>query len=518
MNSSPDFRSRKGLFAGALVGAVAGLFAFGLIAHAADSAKGPVNKPPAVANIASPNGLPGSFADIVANVAPAVVSIDVEGKAKPEPASLQGPFGASPDDGDDGDDGDSIPFGPFRFKRIDPRQDDAPPQKMSATGSGFFISPDGYIVTNNHVVEGADKITVRTTDERSIPAKLIGRDAATDLAVIKIEGHDLPYVSFQNQAKPRVGDWVIAVGNPFNLGGTATAGIVSALHRAQPGSNYVDFMQIDAPINRGNSGGPTFDVHGRVVGVNTAIFSPTGGSVGIGFDIPADVAETVTKQLMAGGKVTRGFIGATVQDASADMAESVGLGDRKAAIVVDLSPGGPSEKAGLRQGDIVLKVNGADITSATDLTRAVGVAKAGDDIRMDIWRDGKKQTLNVRSGARPDEARLASNDRGDGAGPSAPPAVRAPAVLGMRLVPGDKGGVTVQAVVPNSDAADKGLKKGDVIVNAGSHKTDSPADVTAAVAQAKKDGRSNVLLLVDRDGRKLYVPIEIAEVAEKGQG
>jgi len=515
MKSSLDFRNRKGLFAGASIGAVAGLFAFGLFAHAAD-VKGPVNaKSPTAANIASPYGLPGSFADIVANVAPAVVSIDVEGKTKPEPASLQTPFGLAPDDGEDGEDGDSIPFGPFRFKRIDPQQDNAPPQKMSATGSGFFISPDGYIVTNNHVVEGADKITVRTTDERSIPAKLIGRDAATDLAVIKIDGHDLPYVSFQNQARPRVGDWVIAVGNPFNLGGTATAGIVSALHRAQPGSSYVDYMQIDAPINRGNSGGPTFDVHGRVVGVNTAIFSPTGGSVGIGFDIPADIAESVTKQLISGGKVTRGFIGATVQDASADMAESVGLGERKAAIVVDLSPGGPSEKAGLRQGDIVLKVNGSDITSATDLTRAVGIARAGDDVKMEIWRDGKKQTIAVRSGTRPEENRLASNDNSGGAGAGAPPS-RAPAVLGMRLVPGDKGGVTVQAVIPNSNAAEKGLKKGDVIVNAGSLKTDSPADVTAAAAQAKKDGRSNVLLLVDRDGRKLYVPIEVTEASAQG--
>jgi serine protease Do len=507
MNASPVFPRRKGLLASGAVGAIAGAFAFGLIAQAQPAPKAPVNARPATASV-MPNGMP-SFADIVETVAPAVVSIDVEGKAKASPAALQrSPFGLEPEE-----DSESIPFGPFNFRRVDPEQE-APARKTAGTGSGFFISPDGYIVTNNHVVADADKITVRTSDERTLTARLIGRDEATDLAVIKVEGTNNPYVSFQNQAKPRVGDWVIAVGNPFNLGGTATAGIVSALHRAQPGSNYVDFMQIDAPINRGNSGGPTFDIHGRVVGVNTAIFSPTGGSVGIGFDIPADVAEQVAKQLIASGKVTRGYIGATVQDATQDMAESVGLGMRKAAIIVDTTPGGPSEKAGLQSGDIVLKVNGQDIDSSTALTRQVALAKAGDAIRMDVWRDGKRQTIDVRSGTRPDEARLASIDRSQGGGLPSP--ARAPAVLGMRLIPGEKGGVTVQSVTPDSAAAEKGLLKGDVILSAGSKKTESPEDVAAVVAQARKDGRSNVLLLVDRAGRKIYVPVEVTEGSARG--
>jgi serine protease Do len=360
------------------------------------------------------------------------------------------------------------------------------------------------------VIEDAEKITVRTADERELTATLVGADEATDLAVLKVEGRNLPYVSFQNQAKPRVGDWVIAVGNPFNLGGTATAGIVSALHRSQPGSNYVDFMQIDAPINRGNSGGPTFDIHGRVVGVNTAIYSPTGGSVGIGFDIPADVAESVTRQLIAEGKVTRGYIGATVQDASTDMAESVGLGERKAAILVDLTPDGPSERAGLRAGDIVLKVGNTEVRSATDLTRQVGLAKAGDTIRMEIWRDGRRQMIDVRSGTRPNEAQLASNTRTGPTSPRPEPS-SAPAVLGMRVAPGENGGITVQSVIPNSNAAEKGLQRGDLIVSAGTRKTDKPDDLTSVVAQALKDGRSNVLLLVERAGRKIYIPVEIGQ-------
>ncbi len=514
MKSSPDFRSRKGLLTGAAAGATAAVLAFSVVAQA-QPAKPPVNAKPAEAAI-MPNGMP-SFADIVENVAPAVVSIDVESRAKSQPTALQGnPFGAEPDE--DG----AIPFGPFTFRRVDPegQQREAPaPRRTSGTGSGFFISPDGYIVTNNHVVEDAEKITVRTTDERTLTARLIGRDEATDLAVIKVDVKASPYVSFQNQAKPRVGDWVIAVGNPFNLGGTATAGIVSALHRAQPGSNYVDYMQIDAPINRGNSGGPTFDIHGRVVGVNTAIFSPTGGSVGIGFDIPADVADQVTKQLIAEGKVTRGYIGTTVQDASTALSESVGLGERKAAIVVAVSPGGPSEQAGIREGDVVLKVNGGDISSATDLTRAVGLAKAGDSVRMEVWRDGKRQTFNVRSGTRPNEQEMALNNTLPNARPRAatPAPQRAPAVLGMQVAPGDKGGLAVQGVAANSNAADKGLKRGDLIVSAGSRKTDSADDLSAVVDQARKDGRANVLLLVEREGRKLYVPVEIGAPAS-GRG
>ncbi len=366
------------------------------------------------------------------------------------------------------------------------------------------------------MVEGADKITVHTKDEQTLEAKVIGRDEATDLAVIKVEGARFPYVDFEDSAKPRVGDWVVAVGNPFGLGGTATAGIVSALGRPNvSGSNYVDFMQIDAPINRGNSGGPTFDMYGRVVGVNTAIFSPTGGSVGIGFDIPAEVASSVARQLISDGKITRGYIGATIQDLTPEIADSLGRNSRKGALVADLTPGGPSERAGLKPGDLVLQVNGHEVTTAADLTRQVALARAGQDIRLDILRDGKNQNIIVRSGTRPSEASLARNDVPD---TTEGPAKGSEPVLGMRLSPNANGGVSIDGLRASSDAAQKGLHSGDVILRAGDLKTNAPADVSSAVAEARKAGRKQVLLLVSRQGRQLFVPVEVPIPAPTGQG
>jgi serine protease Do len=446
-------------------------------------------------------GAPASFADIIERVAPAVVSIDVEGKIGPAHAALEGggPF-AGPGDGDDDQDS------PFDFRQIIPRQP-AKPQPMQATGSGFFISPDGYIVTNNHVVEGADKITVRTNDKRTLKARVVGRDPATDLAVIKVEAGQYPYVSFEDRAKPRVGDWVVAVGNPFNLGGTATAGIVSALGRQNVSdSSYVDYMQIDAPINRGNSGGPTFDLYGRVVGVNTAIFSPSGGSVGIGFDIPADVAASISRQLIADGKVTRGYIGASIQDVTPDIASSLGVQAREGALVADLTPGGPAERAGLKPGDLVLKADGHDITSASDLTRQVGLARGGDTIRLDIRRDGQVREIDIKSGIRPEEASLRSPALGKG-GPDASGA--AARILGLNVAPNDSGGLAIQGVQRNSDAALKGLQPGDVIVQANGHDAASTAALSAAVAEAKKAGRKDVLLLIARNGQHIFVPVHI---------
>jgi serine protease Do len=499
MNTSSKIKAK--LVSGAAVCATIALLAGGGIAERAHAA-------PVAASAASsplgPPGTPSSFADIVQRVAPAVVSIDVESKADPNEVALDGsPFG-----------GQGQPFG-FPFKRTPQQPDgkDLPPRE--ATGSGFFISSDGYIVTNNHVVDGADKITVRTSDDRSLTAHLIGRDAATDLAVIKVDGANFAYVSFEDRAKPRVGDWVIAVGNPFNLGGTATAGIVSALGRPNVSeSNYVDFMQIDAPINRGNSGGPTFDLYGRVVGVNTAIFSPSGGSVGIGFDIPADVADQITHQLIASGKVTRGYIGAAIQDVTSDIADSLGMEAKHGALVADTTPGGPSDKAGLRSGDLILRVDGHDVTSAADLTRHVAQAHDGEDIHLEVKRDGKVEQFKVRSGTRPSEAQLASNGRG---GPDAgEDEDKQPAVLGMELAPNAKGGVTVRGVSMSSDARQKGLREGDVIVRAGSQKTDSPADVASAADAARKIGRKDVLLLVSRNGRQLFVPVKVAAEDAKG--
>ena len=520
--------NKHGFFSGAGIGALA---AAALVAGGAwtgaHAQAGAVNSPTLQAPVV---GAPPSFADIVQRVAPAVVSIDVEGKASPSPVAFgrgqaPSPFAApggndGADDGDDNDD-DNGAQAPFDFRKLFPQQQqpDAPAPKLQATGSGFFISADGYIVTNNHVVEGADKITVRTTDERSLPAKVIGRDAATDLAVIKVEGSGFAYVSFEDRGTPRVGDWVIAVGNPYDLGGTATAGIVSALKRPNVGgSGYVDYMQIDAPINRGNSGGPTFDMQGRVVGVNTAIFSPSGGSVGIGFDIPADVAAQVTRQLISDGKVSRGYIGARIQEVTPEIADSLGLKTKQGALIADLTPGGPSAQAGLQAGDLVLKVNGHDIQTPSDLTRQVGLARAGDTIHMQIRRAGEERQIDVRSGLRPDEAVLARNELSPGPEGGAPTPPAAPRVLGMRLVPNAEGGLTIQGVSGASDAGQKGLHKGDVIVGASGHKTDSPADLAAAAAQARKDGHTSVLLLVTRDGRHIFVPIKLDDPKPEANG
>ncbi len=459
-------------------------------------------------------GAPVSFADIVQRVAPAVVSIDVEGKSDPSQIMFGG-GGSGGDDGDDSDDAPSLGGGgqglPFGF--VIPRGQ-AQPRKMQATGSGFFISPDGYIVTNNHVVEGADKITVRINDERSLPATVVGRDSATDLAVIKVQGSGFPYVNFEDRAKPRVGDWVVAVGNPFNLGGTATAGIVSALGRANvSGSNYVDYMQIDAPINRGNSGGPTFDMAGRVVGVNTAIFSPSGGSVGIGFDIPADVAAQITRELISGGKIVRGYIGATVQDVTPEISESLGLAGRKGALVADLTPGGPSETAGLRPGDVVLAINGHDVTSASDLTRQVASAHAGELVHMQVRRDGRIQEVAVKSGTRPSEAVLAKNEAPSRGAEGLQQDI--PRVLGMRLKPRAEGGLSIESLSSSSDASDKGLRQGDVILRAGDKKVSAVGDLSQAVVEARQAGRDSVLLMVNHAGRNVFVPIKVAKETDK---
>jgi len=473
---------------------------------------------------APPPGAPMSFADIFAQVSPAVVSINVTSRV--DTAALRRipgfeglPFGGAPD-GDD----DNNPATPPQGGRTEKGQPKLPTQQSS--GSGFFISPDGYIVTNNHVVENAESIKVVLKDETELEATIVGRDEGSDLAVIKVKGArgGFPFVNFENSAKPRVGDWVIAVGNPFGLGGTATAGIISAYGR-DIGETFVDYIQIDAPINRGNSGGPTFDIYGRVIGVNTAIFSPSGGSVGIGFAIPADVADTVTKQLISGGKIQRGYIGATIQNYTSEMAEAQGLGDQKGAIVSDLVVGGPSARAGLAPGDVVVAINGVSVKTSTELTREVAKARAGDVLKLDVIHEGKRKVVEVRSGIRPSEKDLASNDNtpgGQGSGGATPPAVQAPAVLGLSLVPlddtarrglnlpADVRGAVVGSVDQSSDAGQKGLRRGDVIVRAGNRVVNAASDLAAEVDAAKKAGRVSVLVGVYRGGRTTFLPLKVS--------
>jgi serine protease Do len=513
-----------GVAAGASI-AVAAMAGVGLkLAPASAEAPTPlqVTKASTVPIFAAPPGAPQSFADIFEKVSPAVVSINVTSKVdisqfRRIPGFENFPF-------------DIVPKGQGQQGQGQGGNDDDSPRtpKQQSSGSGFFISPDGYIVTNNHVVENAEDIKVVMKDGKELKAVVVGRDEGTDLAVIKVEGRGFQYVDFENSAKPRVGDWVVAVGNPFGLGGTATAGIISAYNR-DIGETFVDYIQIDAPINRGNSGGPTFDIYGRVIGVNTAIFSPSGGSVGIGFAIPADVAEGITKQLISGGKITRGYIGATIQNLSDEMADSWGLSGRKGAVVAELTPGGPAQRAGLQSGDVVVSVNGHPVSTSSEMTREVAKGHAGDVLHLDIYRNGKQRTIDVKSGTRPSEAQLAQNGgAGDGdddsAGPS--PGANKPSaprsqILGMSLTPLDPAtrqqysitaavrGVVVEGVKGSSDAGEKGLRKGDVIVRAGDREVASAADVSAAVAEWRKAGRGSIPLAVNRGGRTLFVPIKI---------
>lgn len=466
---------------------------------------------------APPQGAPLSFADIFQQVAPAVVQIDVKTRIeRPRGGFLQIPgFGNVP-----------IPGQPRGGGSGEAGEDDNTTTALGA-GSGFFISADGFIVTNNHVVENAEEIKVRLSDGRELNGRLIGRDENTDLAVIKVEGGDFPFVSFEEQSEPRVGDWVIAVGNPFGLGGTATAGIVSARARdlRENTSAYVDYLQIDAAINRGNSGGPTFDIYGRVIGVNSAIFSPTGGSVGIGFAIPASTAKSVTDQLIRKGSVQRGYLGVQIQTLSPEAAGALGLPEgTKGVYVGEVTAGGPAERAGLKVEDIVLSVDGKPVDTSTELTRQVGAAEVGKRIRLEILREGRRQTLNATVEARPPEAVLRGGEAGAGENgtPEAPAAANGPVVEGLSVsaitpalrqrysVPDAvTQGVVVTAIQPRSKAADMGFQPGVVIMRANNRPLTSAADFKAAVDEARAAGRPGVLLLVRVGGGNSSVVLEL---------
>jgi serine protease Do len=513
---------KTGYFLGAIAGAgvmAAAVAGAGVRLPAAHADQPQLIRASTAPIFAPPPGAPMSFSDIFDRVSPAVVSVNVTSRIDANALRIPGlPFDIVPRGAPDGDDDTAPPQG-GRTEKGQPRL----PTQQSA-GSGFFISPDGYVVTNNHVVENAETIKVVLKDESELDAVVVGRDEATDLAVLKVKGRNgpFPYVDFETAARPRVGDWVIAVGNPFGLGGTATAGIISAYGR-DIGETFVDYIQIDAPINRGNSGGPTFDIYGRVIGVNTAIFSPSGGSVGIGFAIPADVAGQVTKQLIRGQPIERGYIGATIQNFTSEMAEAQGMGDQRGAIVADLVPGGPSSRAGLTPGDVVVAINGHTVKTSSELTREVAKAHPGDNLRLDVIRGGQKRTVEIKAGVRPSERQLAANDNNPGGqgGGVAPPESRAPAVLGLSLAPLDEAtrrqlgisgsvrGAVVLGVQSSSDAGQKGLKRGDVIVRAGDRAVSSAADVSAAVEAAQKAKRPSVLVGVYRDGRTLFLPLKI---------
>jgi serine protease Do len=350
-------------------------------------------------------------------------------------------------------------------------------------------------VTNNHVVQNADNVQVTTDDGKTYTAKVIGTDPRTDLALIKVDGKDFPYVKLADAA-PRIGDWVLAVGNPFGLGGTVTAGIVSARGRDIGAGPYDDFIQIDAPVNKGNSGGPSFDVDGNVIGVNTAIFSPSGGSVGSAFDIPAETVKTVVAQLRDKGSVTRGWIGVQIQTVTPDLADSLGLKKAAGALVSEPQTNSPAAKAGIESGDVITAVDGKSIADARELARKIGTMAPGSSIKLDLIRQGQEKTVNLTLGTLPSEHQAANHDNDRQGSDNAMPK------LGMTLAPsnqvsGSEGnGVVVTAVDPNGVAADHGFQVGDVILDVGGKTVANPSDIRKQLAEAHKEGKHALLFRV----------------------
>ncbi len=456
---------------------------------------------------------PAGFADIVAKVKPAVVSVRV----KIDDASAPAEMHQSNDD-------ETIPFAPGSpmqkfFQQFGQQfgdqfgqngQSDQPQghETVIGEGSGFFISPDGYAVTNNHVVDHATSVQVTTADGTKYKAKVVGTDPKTDLALIKVDGkNDFPYVQFADHA-PQVGDWVIAVGNPFGLGGTVTAGIVSAESRNIGSGPYDNYIQIDAPINKGNSGGPAFNVDGQVIGVNTAIYSPSGGSVGIGFDIPAATAKMVVAQLKAHGSVTRGFLGVQIQPVTAGIADSLGLKGAAGAIVDSAQPGGPGARAGLQAGDVITAVNNEHVKDARDLARMIAMAAPDSAVKLDIVRQGEARTVSVTLARMPNEQEANATNQ-NGAPTNAAPH------LGLTLAPardvaGSGGqGVVVTAVDPNGPAAARGFEPGNVILAVGGKSVANVGDVVNALREAKAQGRHDVLMRVKTESGTHFVALPL---------
>ncbi|MFL6732398.1 MAG: Do family serine endopeptidase [Sphingomicrobium sp.] len=467
---------------------------------------------PGTSVLAPRPGAPMSFADLVAKLQPAVVNISTKQRV---PVKSQ-----------------SDPFEEF-FRRFDPTQPQgnnqgsndnsggAQPRTREAgsLGSGFIISPDGYIVTNNHLIQGVsgtgtvDTVTVTTTDRREYPARIIGRDETSDLALLKVEGRNLPYVQWGDSTKARVGDWIIAIGDPYGVGSTVTAGIVSALHRGITGVGAYDrYIQTDAAINMGNSGGPMFDLDGNVIGINSALISPTGASVGIGLAIPAELAKPVIDALKKGQRPSRGYLGVSLQPVDEDLAPALGIPKDTGELVRSVVPNAPGARAGLVQGDVIVKVNGQPVTPDQTVSYLVANTQVGSRIPLEIIRGGKRATVTVQVAERPTEEQLARIS-GSGSGPQGGSATAPNSpqrTLGLSLapltpelaraanLPPTARGVIVTSIDPNANAAEQGLQRGDLIVSVNNQPVTTPAQVIAAVDAARKAGRSSVLLLVKR--------------------
>jgi serine protease Do len=445
---------------------------------------------------------PVGFADIVEKVKPAVISVRVKVDGGSETTGLNSNevppglreffrrFGMP--DGQNGPEG--MPRG--RGRNV-----------ITGQGSGFFISADGYAVTNNHVVEKAESVQVTTDDGKIHKAKVIGTDPRTDLALIKVEDGPFPYVKLSGKA-PRIGDWVLAVGNPFGLGGTVTAGIVSARGRDIGASAYDDFIQIDAPVNKGNSGGPTFDTDGNVIGVNTAIFSPSGGSVGIAFAIPAETVDSVVSQLKEHGSVTRGWIGVQIQPVTPDIADSLGLKKAEGALVAEPQANSPAQKAGIEAGDVITSVDGKEVKDARDLAKKIGAMAPKTSVKVTVLHKGSEKTLTLTLGELPNakEARASASDGDNGADVGKLGLTLAPAA---RVAGAGAEGVVVTGVESGGVAADHGFSTGDVIIEIAGKSVSTPNDVRDVVTSARTEGKRSVLMRVKKGDNTRFVALPL---------
>ncbi len=448
--------------------------------------------------------IPG-FADVVEAVSPAVVSVRVKSNVRPV-SDRRGQFNFDPR----GDFEDQMRrfFGERdRFGNRDrDRRERFQRARPISQGSGFFISDDGFIVTNSHVINNGTEFSVVLKDGTELDARLIGKDRRTDLALLKVdEDREFTYVAFADEKDIRIGDWVVAVGNPFGLGGTVTAGILSARGRDIGAGPYDDFLQIDAAVNRGNSGGPTFSLSGEVVGINTAIFSPSGGNVGIAFAVPASLAEEVIADLMDDGSVERGWLGVAIQPVTDDIAESLGLAEASGALVSDPQADSPAAEAGIRAGDIITGVNGDDVETPRELSRMIADIDPGSDVQITINRNGESRDISVKLGELPTDMEASLNPR---------PEPADPAVLedfGLTVIPNDEGeGILVTAVEPGSNASEAGIRVGDIISEINNQPVTELADVQQRLDEVKADGRKAALLRLETNDRSRFVALPLA--------
>jgi serine protease Do len=522
LSSLPSYQRRSllsarklALMASVVAGLGVAVYGFGPQAGPGDllstSAHAQVNNE--VRKVAQPVG----FADIVERVKPSVISVKVNINEKV----------AKNDNSGSGGDEDASPFQPGSpmerfFRRFG--GGDLPPGlraiprgrgMVTGQGSGFFISADGFAVTNNHVVDGADKVEVTTDDGKTFSAKVIGTDARTDLALIKVEGgSNFPFAKLSD-GKPRIGDWVLAVGNPFGLGGTVTAGIVSASGRDIGNGPYDDFIQIDAPVNKGNSGGPAFNTEGEVIGVNTAIYSPSGGSVGIAFSIPANTVKNVIAQLKDKGTVSRGWIGVQIQPVTSEIADSLGMKKAEGALVAEPQANGPAAKAGIESGDVITAVNGETVKDARELARTIGGLSPGTAVKLNVLHKGQDKTVDLSLGQLPNtlEAKADTDNSDKG---SATRGTDVPK-LGLTLAPANsvagagKDGVVVTDVDPKSAAAERGFKEGDVILEVAGKSVANVGDVREAITAARNDNKNSVLMRVKSGGSSRFVAVPLAK-------